>query len=452
MRAERGLRLGHQASAWGRDRVFVASERLNQAGSAVQRVLDHYRALLAERNVALLLGAGTVSEIGDWFNTVALISLAYRFGDGALGVGGMFAARMLMRLLCQGPAGAYVDRHAGRALLLTNQLLMAVIASSFAILVIVPELWLLYLLVILLEVANCIARPAFMVELKLEAPEEHRSAANGALFAGMTTAQLVGPVLGALVLGPFGAAVVFIINGLTFLGVAFAVTRLSGGLKASRRNENSQDHASPAGTGKLKPDVIGYTWLLRRQELSLYMLVCLSLALLVQATITLFVVRALTLGLDDGGVGYFYAAVAAGSVSGSIVAGARAEHATPLYPAAVAMGLCAIALAVFGVTGTVLLSIGTLVIAGFSTDFYEVVGLTYFQKSLPDAVYARFFSLFLLALSAGGLVGALAGPVLERTLGVETSLVVLAAPGLALALVLASRSRNWQPAERGLVN
>jgi hypothetical protein len=113
MRAERGLRLGYRASAWGRDSVFVASERLNQAGSAVQRVLDHYRVLLAERNVALLLGAGTVSEIGDWFNTVALISLAYGFGDGALGVGGMFAVRMLMRLLCQGPAGAYVDRHAG---------------------------------------------------------------------------------------------------------------------------------------------------------------------------------------------------------------------------------------------------------------------------------------------------------------------------------------------------
>src|SRR5215217_637224 len=418
MHSEQRPKPGGPGQAGRREPVFIANERLNQVDAALRRTFEHYRAVLAERNVAFLLGAGAVSEIGDWFNTVALISLAYGFGDGALGVGGMFAARMLIRLLCQGPAGAYVDRHAGRTLLFTNQLLMAVIASSFAILVVVPELWLLYLMVILLEVSNCIARPAFMVELKLEAPEEHRSAANGALFAGMTTAQLIGPVLGALVLGPFGAAVVFIINGLTFLGMAFAVTQLSGGLKASRRNEAPQDHANQAGTGKLKPDVIGYTWLLRRLDLSLYMLACLSLALLVQATITLFVVRALTLGLDDGGVGYFYAAVAAGSVFGSIVAGARAEHAAPLYPAAVTMGLCAIALAVFGVAGTVLLSIGTLVIAGFSTDFYEVVGLTYFQNFLPDAVYARFFSLFLLALSAGSLVGALVGPVLERALGV----------------------------------
>src|SRR3954470_19728403 len=218
--------LGFQAWARRKHPVFAASERLNQAGFALRRVLDHYRAVLANRNVALLLGSGIVSEIGDWFNIVALISLSYSFGDGALGVGGMFATRMVTRLLCQGPAGAFVDRHASRTLLFTSQLVMAVIASSFALLAMVPELWLLYALVILLEATNCIVSPAFMVELKAEAPEEQRSAANGILTASLSTAQLVGPLLGALVLAPFGAAAVFALNGLTFLVVAMAVTQL----------------------------------------------------------------------------------------------------------------------------------------------------------------------------------------------------------------------------------
>ena len=155
------------------------------------------------------LARGSPPRFGDWFNTVALISLSFRFSDSALGVGGMFAARMLTRLLAQGPAGSLVDRHAGRRLLFASQLAMAVVASSFALLVIVPELWLLYLLVILLEVVNCIARPAFMVELKAEAPEEQRAAANGALFASATTAQLVGPPLGALRARLVRAAAVF---------------------------------------------------------------------------------------------------------------------------------------------------------------------------------------------------------------------------------------------------
>jgi predicted MFS family arabinose efflux permease len=422
--------------------VFLARDRLHQAGGALQRVLNQYRAVLVERNIAILLGAGVISEIGDWFNTVAIISLAYGFGDGALGVGGMFAVRMLMRLIFQGPAGTFVDRHAGRTLLFSSQLVMGVIASSFALLVVVPTLWFLYLLVILLEVANCIAHPAFMVELRAEAPEEQRSAANGVMFASMTTAQLVGPVLGALVLAPFGAGAVFALNGLTFFGVAVAVAKLRGGLHASTKVEKLQDDTNPPVIGKLEPSVKGYAWLLRRRDLSMYVLVCLSLTLVIQATITLFVVRALSLELGDGGVGLFYAAVAAGAVAGSIVAGAHPQLAASLYPTAVAMGLCAIALAVFGIAGSVVFSLVALVIAGFASDFFEVTGLTYFQNSIPDPVYARFYSVFLLALSAGALIGALAGPTLERILGQGMSLVVLAAPSLALALVLAAMSRN----------
>jgi predicted MFS family arabinose efflux permease len=412
----------------------------------VRRTLTRYRAVLRNRNVALLLAAGIASEIGDWFNTVALISLSFRFGDGALGVGGMLAVRMVTRLLLQGPAGTLVDRRPGRRMLFASQLLMAVIAASFVILVRFPELWLLLLLVILLEGANCVARPAFMVELKAEAPEEQRAAANGVLFASMTTAQLIGPVLGAVALAPFGTGAVFALNGLTFLAVAAAVTQLRGGLRGADARTSDSLAVTPLNEIP-EGRALGYAWLLRRQDLGLYTLVSLCLALLVQATIALFVVRANTLGLGDGGVGLFYAAVALGSIVGSIVAGARAQSASPLFPVAVAMGLTALALAAFGAVGTVVLALAALVVAGFTTDFYEVAGLTYFQHAIPDGAYGRFISLFLLALSAGGLIGALAGPTLEQTLGVAASLSALAVPGVALALILAFMAKIWQSAQ-----
>src|SRR4051812_40886875 len=98
MRGRRRPTLGILPQFRRRDPVLVASERLNQADAALRRTLDHYRSLFVERDVALLLGAGAVSEIGDWFNIVALISLSYGFGGGALGVGGMFATRMVTRL------------------------------------------------------------------------------------------------------------------------------------------------------------------------------------------------------------------------------------------------------------------------------------------------------------------------------------------------------------------
>lgn len=425
--------------------VIRPMERLRQMGAALQESLGLYRSAFAERNVALLLAAGLTSEIGDWFNTVALISLSYHFGDGATGVGGMLAVRMLARLIYQGPAGSIVDRYQGRTLLLVTQLVLAVVATAFVLLTQFPALWLLYLLVLLLEAANCVARPAFMVELRLEAPPDLRAAANGALFASTTTAQLIGPVLGAAVLAPFGPEAVFIVNGLTFLGVALAVTQLRG---TPRGKEDPVTVTATSGAvasqpSRSAPPEFGYAWLLRRFDLSLYSMVCLSLALLVQATIALFVVRANALGLGDGGVGIFYAAVAVGSLVGSIAGGASGQFSAPLFPAAIAMAVCATALAAFGAAASAALAIAALVVAGFATDFYEVVGLTYFQHSIPEAVYGRFFSVFLLALSAGGLVGALAGPLLEQDLGVDRSLAALAAPGVALALCLAFFARSW---------
>lgn len=422
-------------------------ERVDRLGAALQESVALYRAALAERNVALLLGAGITSEIGDWFNIVALVSLSFQFSESATGVGGMLAVRMLTRLLCQGPAGALVDRFAGRTLLFASQLVMAGVASAFALLVRIPELWLLYLLAILLEGANCVARPAFMVELRAEAPEDRRAAANGAFFASATTAQLVGPLLGAVALSTFGAAPVFVLNGLTFLAVAAAVALMQGGLRGDVPADGLAMSTHPAASAAPSR---GYVWLLRRHDLSLYALVCMFLALLVQATITLFVVRANALGLGDSGVGIFYAAVAIGSIAGSLAGGASERLAAPLVATGVAMATCAIALAGFGAFDTLLLAVGALVVAGFATDFYEVAGLTYFQHAIPESVYGRFFSIFLLALSAGGLVGALAGPALEVNTGVGTALGTLAIPGVVLALVLAILAQRWHAAGRAM--
>ena len=422
------------------------SSRLKTMGDAVRQSLSTYRTALADRNVALLVGAGFISEIGDWFNIVALISLAYRYAETAEGVGGLLAVRMVARLLLQGPAGAFVDRHAGRKLLFTSQLVMALVAASFLLLVRWPSLFLLYPLVIALEAANAVARPAFMVELRAEAPEAERPAATGALFASMTTAQLIGPLLGAIVLAPLGAGGVFLLNGLTFLAVALAVTQLRGGLEGTPAGEE-QPTAGPADVGEqIDAEPTGYRWLLRRRDLTAYTLVCLLLALLVQSTITLFVIQANLLHLGDSGVGIFYAAVAAGSLSGSVAGGARGNAPAALVAAAAAMAICAAALALFGAAGSIIVALLALAVAGFATDYYEVVGLAYFQEAIPGQVYGRFFSLFLLALSAGGLVGALAAPYLESRWGLTMTLGILALPAGALAVLFGIVARRWEQA------
>jgi dipeptide/tripeptide permease len=142
-------------------------------------------------------------------------------------------------------------------------------------------------------------------------------------------------------------------------------------------------------------------------------------------------------------VGLFYVAVAAGALVGSALAGSSPGVGPgSLYRVAVAAGLCGVAIATFGVASWIGLALVALVVAGFATDFHEVIALTFFQNQLPDRVYGRFFSFFLTSLNAGGLVGALMGPVLATAAGVQTAMALLAVPGFAFALALAGAVRR----------
>lgn len=400
---------------------------------AVGRRGAAYRRVLGYREPRLLLGAAFVSEIGDWLNIVALLVLATRFGDGALSVGVLLALRLVPRLLFQAPAGALVDRVPNRALLIQTQLAMAAIAGAFVLLDAIPSLWLLYVLVFALETANVVGLPAFRAFLAAVTPPEERAPATGLFYLAMTTARFGGPVVGAALLGPLGATAVFLVNAATFVVVAVAVGRLPD----ARRGDG------PAGAKPAAAGPVGYRWLMRQRDLAWYAALQTALSLLIQATIALFVVRALSLGLDAEGVGYFYTAVAIGSIAGGLIAGTgRHDRAQALYLVAGSLGACALALAWFGAAMGIWAALIALVVAGFATDVGEVTAIAFFQQRLPDEVFGRFFSVFLLALGIGGVLGALGGPVLETLVGAGGALAMLAAPSIVCAGVLFAITRK----------
>jgi len=388
------------------------------------------------------------SELGDWFNTVTVLMVAYEVGGGSVGVGVVLALRMVPRLVFQGPAGMLVDRWPGAWLLVGSQLVMGVIAAAFALLVVFPELWLLCLLIVLLEIGNTVAWPAFRVHLVRETPPDRFASVNGLLSTGLTASQFIGPVIGGLVLAALGPAPVFLINGLTFAAVAVAFAWVH---RSRHRSRAKLDAAAAAALSAVQPEsqgdathsseTGGYGSLLRQTDLALFAAAALGSTIVVRGAISLFVDRSDVLGLGSGGPGYFFAAVGFGAVVGGVGAGAG-SHAGPgaLRGAAVAMIICATALAGFGTVDSVIVAVGALVIAGLATNVYEVLALTYFQHRLPADRYGRFMSIFMLALGIGGIVGALAAPLLATEMRAGWALGVLALPGIGLALALLART------------
>lgn len=400
--------------------------------AAVRDGINRYKALGEAPEARHLLAAAAGSYIGDRFNTIALIALSFELGGSALGVGGMLALRALPRLVVQAPAGALVDRYPGKRVLMLTQILMAVIAGSFALLAVVPSLWLLYGLTLAMGIVRTADIPAFEVRLMALTPPNQRGTVNAVHMLAMTAGEIVGPLLGGLVLAMLGATPLFLLNAASFLIIFRVLASLPEQLAGS-------DQAAAEGEEAAAP-ASGYGVLLQRRDVMLYTAMIATSCILLLGAIPLFISRAHDLGLGDGGVGLFYATMGVGTLIGGVLAGGGSYTTSrALAIAAVAGVVGAACLIVFGFAEGLLVALGALVVYGLIGDLIEISALTYFQHRLPPGVYGRFMSLFLMATGAGGVLGALGGPALAEAFGTGTALTVLALPALIVAAIFGVR-------------
>lgn len=401
-----------------------ASGWIGRIRSALRQTGRQYRDLNHVPAARRLLVAATFSYIGDACNVLALVALSYKLGDGAVGVGFMLALGLLPRALFQGLSGSLVDRHPGPRLLIASQLALAVMGVSFAVLAVVPNLWLLYGLTLVTGTLRTLALPAFELELMAVTPPEHYGTANGLHAMARTAGDLFGPLLAALLLTLVGPVPLFVLNGLSYLGIAIAVARASGPRTAP----------APESDGNTAP-ALGYRTLLGRTDVRYYAALTIAEYGLYMGTMAVFVVQSRALGLGDGGVGLFYTAIGVGSLVGGLAGGAGAYQGRRVFVlTAATTAIFALSMTGFALAGAFALAFLALALAGGLGDLGEISALTGFQHRLPAAVYGRFFSLFLMATGIGAVLGAIAAPLLTEAFGIGPALAMLAAPVIAVAV------------------
>lgn len=410
-----------------------------------------YADLLRNPRSRLLIGASALSDLGDWMNIVALTVLAYRFGDGILAVGVMLALRKIPGLLLQMPAGALIDRVQGPRLLIVSQLLLAIVACSFSLLMIFPKLWLLYGLVAILETINVVTFPAFRTAVAKWTPAKQLASANALLSLENTLAWLIGPIVGGVILAWTSASVLFVVNGLTYVAIAFAVSSVwASGQRSGTEDEPNLDlkpepdatHHGGANADAAIPS--GYRVLLRRPDVLGFGLMTIFSTVIVHGAIVIFVLRAMDLGFGEEGLGVFYAATAVGAIIGGVISG-LGTHMTRsvLLMVAVMEAFTAIGFGLFAVVPQPLVVLMILTVIGVMSELSETPALTYFQHTLPVDVYGRFFSLFLTAVKLGGLTGVLLVPLLGQRIGATNALLVLASTGAVVAVAYGVAVHIW---------
>ena len=120
-----------------------------------------YLELLARRPGyrALWLGA-LVSLAGDWFTLIALYALLQQYTGSGESVGLMLLTRSLPLTLFAPVAGVVADRLSRRSILVTCDLLRAVVVLGFLLVRSAEQVWLLYTLCFLQMAIAAFFEPA----------------------------------------------------------------------------------------------------------------------------------------------------------------------------------------------------------------------------------------------------------------------------------------------------
>lgn len=192
-----------------------------------------------------LAAANFVSGIGDWFSSVAILSLLLQLTGSGMAVGLTLAARTLPFLI-MGPVGGWLaDRGNKKTLLVVSDFSRIALASSLLLADSPERIWIAYAATIGLVVFSALSLPARQSLIPRIVSAENLPAANAfdQTLGGMN--MVLGATLGGAASAVFGPQGSFLLNAATFLISGLLVWTMP---YAHRRSEaNAVRSAGTAG-------------------------------------------------------------------------------------------------------------------------------------------------------------------------------------------------------------
>jgi MFS family permease len=367
-------------------------------------------AALRHRNFALLWVGVIVSNIGIWMQNVGQSWLVLQLTNSPLWLGllGLSFAIPMVTLPLIG--GVVTDRvHRVRLLYVTQtgQMLLAfglTITTYLGIVTVWQILLVSFLWATLLAFDNP-ARQALVYDL---VPQEDLLNALSLNAATYTGAALIGPALAGILLVPFGAAVLFFLNAVTYLAVIFALMAMRGVV--------SRGSAAPTSLGKAVGTGLTYAWKTR------YVLGLLTLSALAavfgrsyQALLPIFARDIWDAGAS--GYGLLLSAAGAGALIGALGLAAFGRD----WRQGVLMVISGIAFSVllvlFALSPSFGLGLLLLFAAGVAATVFTTLISTQLQITSPHELRGRVMSLYAITLIGLPSLGALAVGAMAESLG-----------------------------------
>jgi MFS family permease len=211
-------------------------------------VAAYARLIKGNRNLRRLWSAQIVSELGDWFYTLAIYTLLLQFTGRASSVALALMLQVLPMTLMGPTAGVVNDRISRKKVMITSDLVRMVVVFCMLFVRSRSTIWLVYPLLLLETIMVAFFEPARNAVIPNITSREEVVLANTLSSTTWSINLVLGAALGGVVAALLGRDAVFILNALSFLMSALLISGM-------RFEEPHADNASP-----LRPrDLVDYS-------------------------------------------------------------------------------------------------------------------------------------------------------------------------------------------------
>jgi MFS family permease len=380
-------------------------------------------------NYRLYFAGQSVSLIGTWMQRTSVYWLIYEMTQSSFMLGVAVFAAQFPSFLFSIAGGVIADRYNRYHVLLLTQIASLVQAVLLTTLVLLDsyEVWHILSLSVLLGVINAFDVPARQALVyDMVSNKEHLPNAIALNSSMVHTARLIGPAIAGLVLQQYGAAICFLINGLSFIAVLTSLLFMK--LPAYKPREHS--------TNAITDLKEGFGYLKNTPSIGRVMLMLACMSLVALPYITLLPIYAKEIFNGEASVfGYLNSFIGLGAVSGafylaSLKAGSNLKKILFFNTLIFGMGLI-----VFSHLTSLPIALFVIAVTGFGMMSQTTISNTLIQTTVTPAMRGRVLSYYAMAFFGMQPIGGLLIGTLSHYVGAPNAILIEGLATLLIALM-----------------
>jgi predicted MFS family arabinose efflux permease len=428
-------------------------ERVDKKAPAYEPV-GYIELLRSNRSFRQLWLGQVVSQLGDWFDTIALYTIIQNLTGSGRNIGLLLVARFVPSFFLGSLSGVVADRFSRQKIMIITDVLRAVVVLGFLFVRRPDQLWIIYVLTVFQLGLSTFFEPAKTAAIPSIVSDRELVAANAISSVTWSVMLTLGAAIGGLITGWFGTNAAFILDAATYLLSAALIASI----RVKKRRKRERRKLSFGQALGITETIEGLRYVKDRPNVLALLLVkpAWGVGGGILTLLAVFGARIFPVGDSPAtGIGVLFAARGIGTAIGPIVARRMAGEGQRRMQASIGISflIAGVFYVLFGSSTSFVFALIVLGIAHCGGSILWVFSTVILQRTVVDNFRGRVFAAELafmtLTMAASNY---LTGELLDR-FGISPRLVTIgiglffAMPGIAWFLTQRWWDReNVQPA------